>query len=118
MLAVGESFEQVFDAFRALPLEFCEREMIEVVQIGDVAHKASVDQLRNDLLTEPADVHRSATSEVLNAPLHLFRTFCVGAADHYLALVFLSLRSARRTFCGNRYRLLLAIALRGVDRDH
>ena len=117
LLALLDSVQQVLDALRALSLQLRERQFVQIIEVGRIAHELRIHELRHDLLAEAADVHRAAMREMFDAPFHLLRTVGIGAADGDLTLVLHDIRAAHRTMCRHRDALLTAGALFLVHAD-
>jgi hypothetical protein len=68
-------------------------EFVELIKVRRIAHKTGIDKLGNHLLSKSADVHGTATGEVLQPPLHLLRTIQIRAAQRYQLLVLAHIRA-------------------------
>src|SRR5262249_22992185 len=69
-------FELPFEIFSGLlrhPVEAGQFLRRECVEIGDILYHAAFDELVDELLPEPLDVHRAARAEELEALLQLGR---------------------------------------------
>ena len=66
LLARLDRADEVGGRFLAHALELGELLDREPVEIGDVAHHAALDQLRDQLLAQPVDVERVLRGEVAN----------------------------------------------------
>ncbi len=57
---------QVFGRFRSHPIEFGERRNIKRIDIADVFDEFAFDQLIDQFVAEPLDVHRQTRSKMTN----------------------------------------------------
>ena len=87
LLAALELRQQVLGRLLAHALEADQRRLVEVVEIGEVAHQAALDQLVDQLLAEPLDVHRAARPEEAQRLLDARRAGDVQAAIGDLVLL-------------------------------
>ena len=87
---------QIFGRFRSHSLEFCQFFGGQPVEIGHILHGSRIDELFNQLLAQPLDIHRRARSEMSDRLPALGRTDQTGvAAVLYIAVEFHG-RVARR----------------------
>ena len=96
ILARFDAFQQIVGRFAAHPLQIQQPILVvfQPVEIAVVANELVADQLIDQLVAQPFDVHRVAAGEIAEPLLHLGRAFDVRAADIDAAFVLDELRAA------------------------
>ena len=100
VLARLDAGQQVLRRFAAHPLQAHRLLQREPVQIAVASHQAPIDQLVDQLVSQPFDIHRIPGGEIADRFLDLRRALEVRAADIYSPFVFHQSRAAGRAFCG------------------
>ena len=98
--------------------EVLERGRLEVIKVREVVHEPLLDQLIDERLAQPFDVHRRTRREVLEAAPQPRRAGRVLAPPHHFFLVAPQRASAHRTRRGHRPRLRVIRTQAEHRRDH
>ena len=90
----------------------------QCVEISVVLHEARGDELLDELVTKPLDVHRAARCEEFQPLAAACWAVDVGAADEHALRITFQRRAAFRALGGWRPRLKLVLPQMFFDADH
>ena len=116
--AGGDLRDEGLRGFFTHPFERLELGGRQCVEISVVLHEARGDELLDELVTKPLDVHRAARCEEFQPLAAACWAVDVGAADEHALRITFQRRAAFRALGGWRPRLKLVLPQMFFDADH